>query len=676
MKTLRAKLFVSIGAILLIAGILNTLAAEIWIKKDLNRAGKHINDRLEEVQEHIRKFVSFLLTFHIVQEATDLDRVIQVVGEDTFSFQNLWLKAGEFLSYNPQLSFVQIQNRDGQTAVIAPTDAHLSPFASATDSQGTVWVKVDGQIFKTSPYKSYYLLYEAKDLPPSLDFVDSPLASYGYDWEDSPSKLFESFLVRKEQWLQKMEFIKLLLPWQENQKDNPPLGILKGNKACLLTKDLFSKTPLIDYSQDQEKDVVPSPVLRKTPQGQELDMVKSISLNQEVLTLGVSLSSLLQEASLILQRPIIVTGKDFALGSTAQGKSFNLPDIPLLENDQIFHWEDHSYFISTLNLDVLKIFVLTPIEEATATSRFLTSLSEMTAEKVTFTLLGAALFSFLIAIFLLNRISKKITDPIATLSKAAETLGTGSYADLVLPQIRHRQDEVAVLAHSFEGMVSALKDRDKVRGLLSKVVSKEISQKILEQNIELSGEEKVVTLLFSDIRNFTHLAEGLSPHVLIEILNAYMTRMCRIVDDTHGVVDKFIGDAIMTLYGAPVALDLHAVQAIEAALRMMEDLSIWNSERKKQNFTTFEIGIGIHTGIVYTGNMGAENRLNYTAIGSNVNEASRLCSVAKAMQILISEETLKSSGVEERFQVQKLEPVNLKGIQNPVQVYEVVSRRT
>ncbi len=685
MKTLRAKLFVSIGAILLLAGILNTLAAEIWIKKDLNKAGEHINHRLEEVQNHIRQFVSFLLTFHIMQEATDLDRVIQITAADALPFEtdtSLWIKAGSILTYNPQLSFVQIQNNHGDVVVIDPEETHLYPFSSATAPDGTLWVKVEGETFKATAYEGYYLLSNAKlheDIPSSLDFVTTPLSSYSYNWEDSPAHLFESFLVHKEQWLEKMEFIRLLLPWQEGQKEGPPMGIMKKGKACLLTKDLFSKTLLTPYNQNQEKDVIPALVLRSTRTGKELDMVKSLSLKdskETILTLGVSLSSLLGEVSLLLGKTIIVTGKDFVVGSSSNGKTFDLSENPFLENQKTLTWQDHDYLVSSIDLTVLKIFVLTPISEATATTRFLNALSEATTEKISFTLMGAALFSFLIALFLLSNISKKITNPIAMLSKAAETLGSGHYSDIILPQVHHRKDEVATLAKSFEGMVSALKDRDKIHGLLNKVVSKEISQKILEQNIELSGEEKVVTLLFSDIRNFTHLAENLSPHVLIEFLNAYMTRMCRIIDETHGVVDKFIGDAIMTLYGAPVPLDFHAVNAIKAALLMMKDLEDWNQERRNKNLTVFEIGIGIHTGLVYTGNMGAENRLNYTAIGSNVNQASRLCSVAKPMQILISEDTLKSPGVEEKFNVRKLEPAQLKGIQNLVQVYEVLSEKT
>jgi adenylate cyclase len=257
------------------------------------------------------------------------------------------------------------------------------------------------------------------------------------------------------------------------------------------------------------------------------------------------------------------------------------------------------------------------------------------------------------------------------LSNAAEHLGDGRYADITLPNVEHRQDEVAKLTHSFAGMVGALQDRDKIRGVLHKVVSKEISEEILKRNIDFTGEEKVLTMLFSDIRNFTKMSEGFSPRALITMLNVYLTRMCRIIDATHGVVDKFVGDEIMTLYGAPLPLEGHAILAIQAALAMIQDLIAWNKQREAEGLPTFSIGIGIHTGLVYTGNMGAENRLNYTAIGANVNLASRVCSVAEPMQILVTEETMRAPGVLEKFHFRALEPKMLKGIEDPVILYEV-----
>ena len=153
-----------------------------------------------------------------------------------------------------------------------------------------------------------------------------------------------------------------------------------------------------------------------------------------------------------------------------------------------------------------------------------------------------------------------------------------------------------------------------------------------------------------------------------------MTRMCHIIDQTHGVVDKFVGDEIMALYGAPIDLENHAEKTIEAALLMVDELNRWNSEQG-ENKPPITVGIGIHTGIAIAGNMGAQNRLNYTVVGANVNLASRLCSVAEPMQILVSEETYHIIKNDQKFHLEKLPPVSLKGIEKPVFVYAVSKGR-
>jgi adenylate cyclase len=207
--------------------------------------------------------------------------------------------------------------------------------------------------------------------------------------------------------------------------------------------------------------------------------------------------------------------------------------------------------------------------------------------------------------------------------------------------------------------------------VLNKVVSKEIAGTVLSSDIELGGEERELTMLFSDIRGFTRLSETLPPQQLISLLNTYLTRMCRIIDETHGVVDKFVGDEIMALYNAPLAIENHAEKAIEAALLMIADLKWWNKERGK-NEPQITVGIGIHTGSAFAGNMGAEDRLNYTVVGANVNLAHRLCSVALPMQILVSEETYRALKEPEKFHFQKLSPVTLKGFDIPISIYEVL----
>jgi class 3 adenylate cyclase/HAMP domain-containing protein len=689
MKTLRSKLFVSIGTILLFFGIFNTLASEIWIKRDLHQAGRAIELQVLDEQNYMRKFSSFVLSFQIINDATNLSREAQMTSQSRFS--SLWQEAFKAISLDPRISFAELQDDLGNRAAICVEDAYEHPFSWALGSDGKIRIRIDGysSLFSTSidNQNGQFLLFKdpSEQDSSSLHFTPIHTKSFSYYWEDSPAALFEDLTLKQEHWKQKIQLISTILPWQEKPQENKPFAIVsmdtKTNQGtCLITQEIFPSQTIVHGAKEKSKNSVPFTLLRDTSRGQDLEIVKTFTFsekNQGTVALGLSLSALLREVSTLIGKSIIVTGNGFSTGISSQGELIDpvekhFPLDLLSQTKSAISWEGKRYITYPIDLHVLTIFILTPEEEANMFSRFLDSLSQGLVIKISLTLMSAACISFLIALIFLNNISKKITHPITILSRAAESLGKGCYNDLTLPQIEHREDEVAILSHSFGGMVTALKQRDKIQGILNKVVSKEISEKILEQSIELGGEEKIVTLLFCDIRNFTHIAERLPPRTLIEILNAYMTKMCRVIDQTHGVVDKFIGDEIMTLYGAPLALDFHAAKAVEAAILMKEDLSAWNLEREKNDLIVFEVGIGIHTGIVCTGNMGAENRLNYTAIGSNVNQASRICSVAKAMQILISEETLQAPGVQEKFSVMKLEPVQLKGIASPVQLYEVL----
>ncbi len=691
MKTLRAKLFLSIGVIFLLVGILYILSADQWIKKDLDKAGIFIKGHVESVQNRIKTISSFFLTFHIVQKATDLERVTEMANHSSFSSQkssSIWEEAGRILSYTPDISFLQIENEKSRL-VITPEEALLHSFTWAFDSKGILWVQLEGSsdYFQASPYQkdgiTYYLLQEpvkASSNPPrSFEAIYFSPCSLVLDPSVSP--LFYGLLSCKNKWLEKMELIQVLLSLKSETTRPFPQGIvfldsIKKEGRCLLTKDLFSSKIFIESKRNLSEQSVPSLITRNTRSGTKIDMIYSCSpRDSEIITLGASLSSILTEIATISHKNILAIGENFSLAFTPQGTSFAIDPQTLFLENPFLTFENASYSYSKTDLELFTVYLLTPKEETLGTTAFLDTMSIRIRDKVSLTLISAGFFSFIIALILLNNIAKKISQPITLLSRAAEQLGSGEY-DLTLPDIAHRQDEVAVLSRSFTNMVSALKDRDTIRGLLNKVVSKEISQQILQHNIVLSGEENVITLFFSDIRNFTAIAETMEPHLLIQVLNAYMTRMCRIIDETHGVVDKFIGDAIMTLYGAPIPMKDHAIQAIKAALWIMGDLSLWNAERKSMSLPVFEIGIGIHTGLVYTGNMGAENRLNYTAIGSNVNEAARICSIANPMQILISEATWNIPEVQNRFICKKLEAVHLKGLQTPVQIYEVQSEKT
>lgn len=220
-------------------------------------------------------------------------------------------------------------------------------------------------------------------------------------------------------------------------------------------------------------------------------------------------------------------------------------------------------------------------------------------------------------------------------------------------------------------MVKGLKEKEKVKAVLNKVVSQEIATEILKGNIRLGGEEKKVTILFADIRNFTKMTQNMSPKEVIELLNDCMTKISYLVDKHGGVIDKYVGDEAMALFGAPVESEDSAYRAIISALGMIEALTAWNGQRKTGNLSPVEMGIGIHTGLVLAGNMGAENRLNYTVLGSNVNLASRLCSAAKGMEILISESTLSEPHIKDKILYEEVPPMTFKGFDVPVIVYRV-----
>lgn len=216
-----------------------------------------------------------------------------------------------------------------------------------------------------------------------------------------------------------------------------------------------------------------------------------------------------------------------------------------------------------------------------------------------------------------------------------------------------------------------VREKARLRQALDKVVSKEVAVEMLKSALEPHSEERVVTLLFSDIRNFTRMTNDLMPQETMEILNQYMTMMSQVIEGEGGVIDKFVGDEIMALFGAPVSMEDHGLKALSTAQLMMAWLQGWNVQRKEAGKPPIAIGIGVHTGPVLVGNMGTPNRFNYTAIGRNVNLAARLCQVAAPMQILLSEATLNEPRVRESFHVKQLPPITPKGFDVPVPIYEI-----
>ena len=232
-------------------------------------------------------------------------------------------------------------------------------------------------------------------------------------------------------------------------------------------------------------------------------------------------------------------------------------------------------------------------------------------------------------------------------------------------------DELAVLADSFNGMIQGLREKERVTNILGKYISPEVAKKVLadREGLTLSGERRECVIMFTDIRGFTALSEKAAPEKIVAELNEYFTFMVDVVFKYQGTLDKFIGDAVMAVWGAPVPFEDKELRAVKAALEMMEALTRLNVKRASRNLLPITMGVGISTGMVVSGNIGSDKRTDYTVIGEEVNLASRICAVAAPGKILISAFTLhKLKGLVE---TRALEPVVLKGFTDPVRVFEV-----
>jgi len=272
--------------------------------------------------------------------------------------------------------------------------------------------------------------------------------------------------------------------------------------------------------------------------------------------------------------------------------------------------------------------------------------------------------SFGMAMFL----GRSISRPVLSLVKRVNKIEQGDYS---VSQSSKRNDEIGKLENSVDTMATGLAEKEKVRDLLGKVVSKDIADELMSGQVKLGGETRIVTILFSDIRDFTTLCEGRAPEKILSLLNNYLTEVSAAIDQHHGVVDKYIGDAVMALFGAPIKSDSDTYNALCAALQINEKVVSLNKINAEQNLPLLNTGIGLHTGQVVAGNLGSANRLNYTVIGDPVNLASRLESLTKTygVNIIVSEET-KNQGA--GFIYRELDLVRVKGKAQPVRLYELI----
>lgn len=246
------------------------------------------------------------------------------------------------------------------------------------------------------------------------------------------------------------------------------------------------------------------------------------------------------------------------------------------------------------------------------------------------------------------------TVPLTNLIAGTEKITKGDYSVKVK---NISNDELGVLSDTFNEMAESLKEKEFIRDTFGKVVDPEIRDHLLSGNISLGGENCDVTVMFCDIRGFTSMSESMEPSSVVALLNQYFTQMGKCISKNHGVINKYIGDAVMAIFGAPVKSKNHALDAYNACIEMKNSLKDLNETFAKNGLPQISFGIGLHSGNVLAGNIGAENRMEYTVIGDTVNTASRIESLCKIYQtdLLISENTLNQINLQNQNDDKKID---------------------
>jgi len=263
-------------------------------------------------------------------------------------------------------------------------------------------------------------------------------------------------------------------------------------------------------------------------------------------------------------------------------------------------------------------------------------------------------------------LSHGLSEPVRSLVAATRKIEAGDFDFRV--DIRNR-DEMGMLGSSFNRMTEGLALKERYRSLLDKVTDRDVAAQLIQGKVELGGESVDVAILFCDIRGFTAITGGMEPDEVIRMLNEHFTPLTRVVAEHKGVVDKFVGDLIMAVFGAPKQYGEDSLNAVKCAEAMIRERTKLNNLSKYN----IEMGIGVASGPVVAGNMGSENRLNYTVLGERVNLASRLCSQAARMEIIVDETT--QSRIGKNVETEALPPVTLKGYRDKVPVYRIMMRQ-
>jgi len=261
-----------------------------------------------------------------------------------------------------------------------------------------------------------------------------------------------------------------------------------------------------------------------------------------------------------------------------------------------------------------------------------------------------------------------LTGPLRILHQGVQELAKGNL-EVNIPAVS--DDEIGDLTGEFNIMVKSLKEQEIMKDMFSKYLSPDIAEYVLKnrESISFGGEVRYLSVMFADIRGFTSFSESFPPADIVRFLNSYLTRMVDIIFRHKGTLDKFLGDGVLAIYGAPLADKDHAINAVRSGLDMIRHIEEYNRQRMKWGERPMYIGVGINTGEAIIGNIGSKQRTEYTVIGDTVNTASRLEGLARDNELLITAATMEK--VKDYADCRFKGKYTVKNKKDPVDVYLV-----
>jgi adenylate cyclase len=345
--------------------------------------------------------------------------------------------------------------------------------------------------------------------------------------------------------------------------------------------------------------------------------------------------------------------KDLPVVKAAQASTFR-EGASRYQDSETKEWFRGAFRKTSLNVTVIAVASEAAILEAASR-----------VKRIAFNIAGTALS---IAFFFIFLFSITLTAPLEKLVDMTTEVAKGNFS--VQANIKSR-DEVGQLGAAFDHMIVGLQERDKVKNMFAKFHGSSVTEDLMKGDLALGGSKKTVVVFFSDIRDFTKFSEGHTPEEVVDMLNEYFQIMVGIINKNGGIVDKFIGDAIMAVWGAPSGTPEDPQKAVRACVDMRSALEKLNESRGERGKIPIKIGMGLHFGEAISGTIGSDERMEYTVIGDTVNQAARIEASTKAFgtDLLISDALFEA--IKEQFIIEEAGKVEVKGKSQPLTLFKV-----